>query len=50
MTIWWPVQAALCSARIIHCDRSQGITLSRLAASLAGFQGERGMFVLCTRQ
>ena len=33
-----PVQAALCSARIIHCDRSQGVTLARLAASLVGFR------------
>ena len=33
-----PVQAALCNACITHCDRSQGVTLSRLAASLAGFR------------
>ena len=38
MTIQWPVQAALCSARIVHCDRSQNVTLSRLALSLAGFR------------
>ena len=32
------MQAALCNARIIHCDRSQGVTLARLAASLVGFR------------
>ncbi|KAK9845340.1 hypothetical protein WJX81_003858 [Elliptochloris bilobata] len=29
-------EAALCNARVVHLDRSQGVTLLRLAVSLSG--------------